>query len=122
MPLNSLEVMTATPSNWAAVFGPTLYYRPPPNPLARFLWRKRIMFETTMGLSGIEPWERVLVSLVVCVVSLLLFQSFRAYIPQILAIIQRRSAFYFFGYEPDKGAAVDRIVAGWVAGNASGDL
>ena len=49
-----------TPTTMEAVFGVELPYRPPKHPLAAFLWRQRLLLETTFGLSVLEPWEKVL--------------------------------------------------------------
>ena len=64
----ALEIMKKAYESWkrvptttSAIIGLDLPYRPPKSPLGAFLWRRRMWLETTIGLSLLEPWEKVLV-------------------------------------------------------------
>lgn len=57
---NTTDDWKRTPTAAAALFGIELPYRPPKQPLAAFLWRRRMWLETTIGLSLLEPWEKIM--------------------------------------------------------------
>ncbi|GJE93995.1 hypothetical protein PsYK624_101630 [Phanerochaete sordida] len=58
---NSLEYWRTTPSTAAALFSVEMPYRPPKSRVGAFLWRRRMWLETTMGLSVLEPWEKLMI-------------------------------------------------------------
>ena len=39
----------------------SLVYRPPNTPFKRFIWRWRMLFESTFALSMFEGWEKILI-------------------------------------------------------------
>ncbi|KAL6298820.1 hypothetical protein BKA93DRAFT_830387 [Sparassis latifolia] len=49
------------PSTLSAVFSLVLPYQPPRNKLAAYVWRKRMLFESTTGLVYLEPWEKLFI-------------------------------------------------------------
>ena len=57
---NSPDYWKRVPTTAEAIFGIELPYRPPKGRVAAFLWRQRLLLETTFGLSVLEPWEKVL--------------------------------------------------------------
>ena len=48
------------PTTLEVIFALALPYRPPESPVGAFLWRWRFWLETTIGLSLLEPWEKLL--------------------------------------------------------------
>jgi hypothetical protein len=58
---NSLAWWKTTPSTAAVLVGVEMPYRPPRSPAAALLWRRRVWLETTLGLSLLEPWEKLTV-------------------------------------------------------------
>lgn len=59
---NTLEFWKHVPSTAAAIFAIELPYRPPKHPVGAYIWRWRFWLETTIGLSLLEPWEKLLMS------------------------------------------------------------
>ncbi|KAI0916579.1 hypothetical protein AcW1_010134 [Taiwanofungus camphoratus] len=114
------ETWKRTPTTAGAVFGITLPYRPPPNSIGTVLWRKRLWFETTTGLSLLEPWEKILMLCIIYLMLTLVVTGLVKYAPQSFMMLQHRVAYYLFGYEPEK--SVGHVVAGWAAHNMSGEL
>ncbi|EMD32459.1 hypothetical protein CERSUDRAFT_99539 [Gelatoporia subvermispora B] len=88
------------PGTADVLFGLTLPYQAPRSVLARALWRRRIWFETTFALSMLEPWEKVLVMMLLYAALLLLGTGVALYLPQHLAFLHARAAYYFLGLEP----------------------
>jgi hypothetical protein len=39
----------------------SLAYKPPNTPFKRFIWRWRMLFESTFALSMFEGWEKILI-------------------------------------------------------------
>ena len=59
---NTLEFWKHVPSTLAAIFAIELPYRPPQSKFGAVVWRWRFWLETTVGLSLLEPWEKVMMS------------------------------------------------------------
>ncbi|KAI0073844.1 hypothetical protein K474DRAFT_1602620 [Panus rudis PR-1116 ss-1] len=120
---NTLEDWKRVPTTSAVIFGVELPYRPPKNSLGAFLWRKRIWIESTMGLSVLEPWEKILVLVVFYLTLTLVITGLYKLVPQQTVQLQKRLLYYFLGEESlDETTSVTRVVAGWVGRNASREL
>lgn len=120
---NSLEFWRTTPSTAAALFSVEMPYRPPKNPVGAFLWRRRMWVETTMGLSVLEPWEKVMILLIFYLLLTITATGVYRFLPQQLDVLHQRMAYYFFGHEADKSGvqAVQQLVSGLVT-NSSKEL
>ncbi|PCH42007.1 hypothetical protein WOLCODRAFT_73317 [Wolfiporia cocos MD-104 SS10] len=116
----SPETWRRVPTAAAAIFGITIPYRPPTNPIGAFLWRKRILFETTTGLALLERWEKILMLCIVYSILTLVVTGLYKYAPQYAVFVKHRTAYYLFGQEPEE--SVGRQVAGWVVRNVGGEL
>jgi len=114
----------AVPSSSAALLGISIPYQPPRDPLAAFIWRKRMLVETTMGLMLLEPWEKILMMTIMFILLSLFVTGVVTLVPQSIVLIEKRSAYYLFGHEPSvtAGDSVTRLISGWVAGNATREL
>lgn len=55
---NNFEDWKRIPTTAAVLFGMELPYNPPKSPVGAFIWWRRMLVETTIGLSALEPWER----------------------------------------------------------------
>jgi hypothetical protein len=55
--------MTTTNDGNGAIFAKDLglVYKPPNTPFRRFIWRWRMLFESTFVLSMFEGWEKILI-------------------------------------------------------------
>ncbi|TFY78077.1 hypothetical protein EWM64_g5934 [Hericium alpestre] len=56
-------------------------FEPPSSPLGALLWRHRMRFETTLGLSVLEPWEKVLYMLIFMIITTLIATAFYKLLP-----------------------------------------
>ncbi|KAI9066154.1 hypothetical protein FKP32DRAFT_1538490, partial [Trametes sanguinea] len=81
----------------SVLFNPQLPYSKPRGALATFFWRRRVWLEVTFALSMLEPWEKILIMLVLYATSLLLTVGAFLYLPQHLYFLQSRAAYYLFG-------------------------
>ncbi|KAI0700686.1 hypothetical protein C8T65DRAFT_545301, partial [Cerioporus squamosus] len=118
---NTLEDWKRIPTTASAVFGIDLPYHPPKSAVGAFLWRRRFWLETTLGLSLLEPWEKLLTLAIIYFVLTLVFTGLYRFLPQHVPVLYRRTLYYLLGNEESEIAAnsVRRLVAGWVARNAS---
>ncbi|KAF8342664.1 uncharacterized protein EI90DRAFT_3029791, partial [Cantharellus anzutake] len=66
-------------------------------PFREFIFRRRIWFETTFVLSMLEPWEKLLVLIVIIFTTALLFTGICLYLPQHLQFLRSRASFYLSG-------------------------
>ncbi|KAI0354047.1 hypothetical protein OH77DRAFT_1457071 [Trametes cingulata] len=116
---NSLEDWKRVPTTASALFGIDLPYRPPKNRVGAFLWRWRLWIETTIGLSLLEPWEKILVLTIIYLLLTLVFTGLYKFVPQQAPLVYRRLLYYFFGNEEmDVAAAsVRHLVADWTKYN-----
>ncbi|KAI0780341.1 hypothetical protein BD413DRAFT_462759 [Trametes elegans] len=89
------------------LFDPQLPYRKPDSALHRFFWRRRVWVEVTFALSMLEPWEKVLILVVIYAALLLLGTAAFFYLPHHLAFLRARAAYYLFG---STDAASDSLV------------
>ena len=140
---NSLEDWKRVPTTLDVLLGIELPYRPPKNPLAAADWRKRVLIETTFGLSVLEPWEKILIGTCVpevfvqgfltnvywppwrvlptvvtwYLILAVVFTGLYRFMPHHVPEMYRRTLYYLFG---DEVAAVSvKAVAGWAERNAS---
>ncbi|RPD56568.1 hypothetical protein L226DRAFT_609944 [Lentinus tigrinus ALCF2SS1-7] len=118
---NSLEDWKRVPNTASAVFGIELPYRPPKSAVGAFLWRWRFWLETTLGLSLLEPWEKILTLAIVYFLLTLVFTGLFRFMPSHVPEMYRRTLYYLFGNEENQITAMSmrRLVAGWVARNGS---
>ncbi|GBE85056.1 hypothetical protein BKA93DRAFT_749825 [Sparassis latifolia] len=118
----SLERWKAVPTTAEVLFSLRLPYKPPRSPVAAFIWRKRLWFETTFGLESAESWEKVLVLMVYLTPFVLLLVIIYSYLPTLVQFLQRRAVHHLTGHEPYAHATAKHVLTGWAAGNASGEL
>lgn len=71
---------------------------PPKSKLGYFLWRRRMWFESTFGLTVMEPWEKVLMLTIFAILFVLVLTGFTKYLPH-LAFMHRRAKYYLWGHE-----------------------
>lgn len=76
------------------------------SPLRKFLWRKRVWFESTFGLSVMEPWERNMVLTFFFIAWMLLTVACYRTLPNTLKFWSERTMFYLHGNETDTTARV----------------
>ncbi|RDX42033.1 hypothetical protein K466DRAFT_576461 [Polyporus arcularius HHB13444] len=87
------------PTTMQVLCGPQLPYRPPRSLVGKFLWRARVWLEVTFALSMLQPWEKVLVMVVLYLTLGLLFTAIYLYLPQRLLFLSARASYYLFGRE-----------------------
>ncbi|KAF8269454.1 hypothetical protein EI94DRAFT_1574159 [Lactarius quietus] len=87
-----------------------LVYRPPNTPFRRFIWRKRMLFESTFALSMFEGWEKILIVALMAVFWGLLITGIYRYLPYHLAFLYRRAVYYLSGTEQASGQGVEAAV------------
>ncbi|KAK0455464.1 uncharacterized protein EV420DRAFT_1234681, partial [Desarmillaria tabescens] len=75
------------------------FARSPKSQVAFFFWRWRIWFEATFALTVLEPWEKI-VLLVIMFISVTFFLAalFR-YLPEQVEKMERRVMYYLWGQE-----------------------
>ncbi|CAE6425320.1 unnamed protein product [Rhizoctonia solani] len=74
------------------------------SPLRKFLWRKRVWFESTFGLSVMEPWERNLVLTFFFISWALLTVACYRTLPSTLHFWSQRTMFYLHGHANETDA------------------
>ncbi|KAH9830208.1 uncharacterized protein C8Q71DRAFT_717316 [Rhodofomes roseus] len=116
----SPETWKRKPTTLAAIFGITIPYRPPTSPFGAFIWRKRMLFETTIGLCLLETWEKILMIVILYSIAIFAMTGLYKYAPQSAVYATQRATYYLLGQEPDPSA--DGHVAGWAARNLTGEL
>ncbi|KAF8634759.1 hypothetical protein AX15_000722 [Amanita polypyramis BW_CC] len=72
---------------------------PPKSRIGYFLWRRRLWFESTFGLTVMEPWEKMLMMTIFAVLFTLVMTGFVKYLPRNLAFMHRRAMYYLWGHE-----------------------
>ncbi|THH07002.1 hypothetical protein EW145_g3689 [Phellinidium pouzarii] len=88
-------------------------YQQPDGPLAAYIWRLYMCFSTSLALSVMEPWERVLVMSFLGMVLSLIAIGLVRYFPQFILAFLARARYYLFGED-----AAGRDVVAWDAPNA----
>ncbi|KAI0084956.1 hypothetical protein BDY19DRAFT_874202, partial [Irpex rosettiformis] len=89
----------AVPSTWDVFFSLRLPYRAPESPIAAYFWRKRVWFEVTFALTMMEPWEKMLLVLILTIISALFSYTFTYYFPVHLHFVLARAKYYFLGID-----------------------
>jgi len=116
----SPETWRRVPNTAAAIFGITIPYRPPTNRIGAFLWRKRMLLETTTGLVLLETWEKTLMLILIYLVLTFFVTGLYKFAPQYAVFVAQRTIYYLLGPESEGSAAAQ--AAGWVGRNVTGEL
>ncbi|KAG1773510.1 hypothetical protein EDD22DRAFT_206019 [Suillus occidentalis] len=66
-----------------------------------YLWRQRVKFESTLALSMLEPWEKILCLIIFSLLTMLVMIGLFQYLPQHVMVMQRRAIYYLWGQEGD---------------------
>ncbi|KAJ8590724.1 hypothetical protein M405DRAFT_789951 [Rhizopogon salebrosus TDB-379] len=66
-----------------------------------YLWKQRVKFESTLALSMLEPWEKLLCLIIFSLLTLLVMIGLFQYLPQHVVVMQRRAMYYLWGQEGD---------------------
>ncbi|KAI0339251.1 hypothetical protein BDW22DRAFT_1295767, partial [Trametopsis cervina] len=90
----SSEEFKRVPTTREVLFGIDLPYRPPKNPIAAFIWRRRIWVEMMLGLSLLEPWEKV--TILTFIYTLLAVTAFGLWklMPAHISLVEERMFYY----------------------------
>ncbi|KAF5381663.1 hypothetical protein D9615_005463 [Tricholomella constricta] len=91
------------------------FTRKPQSKFAIFLWRRRMWIESTFAFTVMEQWEKILLITIFAVMFVLLITGLIKYLPQRLAVMQRRAVYYLWGgHEGD-----ERLLAQWLSSTVS---
>ncbi|CAE6420483.1 unnamed protein product [Rhizoctonia solani] len=82
------------------------------SPVRKFLWRKRVWFESTFGLSVMEPWERNMVLTFFFIAWALLTIACYRTLPSTLKFWSERTMFYLHGYGNETDANARMLTRG----------
>ncbi|PSR76378.1 hypothetical protein PHLCEN_2v8474 [Hermanssonia centrifuga] len=96
----SIPTWKRVPSTFDVLFGLRLPYRPPPNAIGAFLWRKRVWVETTFALTMLQPWEKFMLVTIMNTLLTLLVTGLYLYFPTHLSFLFERAKYYLLGLEP----------------------
>ncbi|KAH9830210.1 uncharacterized protein C8Q71DRAFT_717379 [Rhodofomes roseus] len=107
------------PSTWDVLFRLQMPYRAPRGKLAVFLWRRRIWIETTFALSMMQPWEKVVVVCMGCLLLGLFATTGYLYFPQHVRYVCGRALYYLLGSELRVPTALKSYLVPWGEINAS---
>ncbi|KAL4250176.1 hypothetical protein ABKN59_006507 [Abortiporus biennis] len=95
----SYESWTRVPSTADVLFQLELPYTSPKSALGRCLWRWRVWFEITFALSMLQPWEKVVIMLMLHISLMFFMSTAYYYLPSHFAIIKTRTLYYLLGQE-----------------------
>ncbi|TFY50201.1 hypothetical protein EVG20_g11660 [Dentipellis fragilis] len=102
----SLHTHKPAPS-FASLFSLELApFEPPQSFLGAFLWRKRMWFETTFGLSVFEPWEKILFMIIFMTITTLIATAFVKILPAQLVSMYHRTLYYLLGLDATPALAL----------------
>ncbi|KAN0131733.1 hypothetical protein V8E53_010575 [Lactarius tabidus] len=87
-----------------------LVYKPPNTPFKRFIWRWRMLFESTFALSMFEGWEKILIVALMAVFWGLLITGIYRYLPYHVEFLYRRAVYYLLGTEQASAQGVGATV------------
>ncbi|EIW82674.1 hypothetical protein CONPUDRAFT_100974 [Coniophora puteana RWD-64-598 SS2] len=75
-------------------------YRSPykPHTLRDYLWKKRLMVETTLATSVMEPWEKLTFLTVLFILVCWVCTGLWRYIPAQMLYTERRLTYYLWGH------------------------
>ncbi|KAI6155743.1 hypothetical protein BKA82DRAFT_119950 [Pisolithus tinctorius] len=65
--------------------------------LRHYLWRRKVLIETTFAINALEPWEKMILFSVLSLLAFLLFRGVCCIFPSQLFIVQQRAAYYLWG-------------------------
>lgn len=71
--------------------------------LRHYLWRRKILIETTFAINALEPWEKMIFFSVLSLLLFLLFRGICRIFPSQLVVVQQRAAYYLWGTTPRTG-------------------
>ncbi|KAI0338360.1 hypothetical protein BDW22DRAFT_708070 [Trametopsis cervina] len=118
----SIPTWKRVPSTWDVLFSLQLPYRSPTNPVAAYLWRKRLWFETTFALTMMARWEKAVLLTFLTLFSVLLFTGIFCYFPVHLSIVLSRAKYYLSGNELPSPTGSSYSAAPVQGGNVFGAL
>jgi len=95
----SLPAWKRVPTTMDVLFSLALPYRPPESSLGAYIWRKRLWFETTFALSMLQPWEKLVLVIVVNTLLVLLVTGLYFYLPTHLTFLVGRAKYYLLGQD-----------------------
>ncbi|WVQ86064.1 hypothetical protein IAT38_008232 [Cryptococcus sp. DSM 104549] len=99
---------------------PPMYTPRPPPGIRRRLWDWSMWFQSTFALSMMQPWEKAVILSTLSIVTLLFWISVYTYLPNHLAYLSRRFAYYVYGDETAEvdllGPVGEWVEEGWVKG------
>ncbi|KAF9527244.1 hypothetical protein CPB83DRAFT_427834 [Crepidotus variabilis] len=78
------------------------FTKKPSSRLGVFFWRWRMWFESTFVFSMLEPWEKVMLLIIISFLFLLLGSSVLKYLPQHLRFLRGRAVYYLWGQDGDE--------------------
>ncbi|KAI0288328.1 hypothetical protein BC826DRAFT_882640, partial [Russula brevipes] len=81
------------------VFATDPGYRPPSSAFRRFIWKWRMWFESTLALSMLEGWEKILIVALMAMFWGLLITGIYRYLPYHLQFLYQRAIYYLSGTE-----------------------
>ncbi|KAG2074162.1 hypothetical protein BDR04DRAFT_195008 [Suillus decipiens] len=71
---------------------------PDANNFCKCVWHYKIMLETTFGISVLEPWEKLVLAIVMTLLTVLFITGCARYlIPQQFVAAQHRLSYYLWG-------------------------
>ncbi|EIW84083.1 hypothetical protein CONPUDRAFT_119658 [Coniophora puteana RWD-64-598 SS2] len=75
-----------------------------------YLWRQRVKVESTLAMSMLEPWEKLLCVIIATLFALLLMTGIYQYLPQHVSVMQKRAIYYLFGQEGEDSVLRQLVV------------
>ncbi|KAF9527241.1 hypothetical protein CPB83DRAFT_856612 [Crepidotus variabilis] len=85
------------------------YIRPPKGKLNLYLWRWRIWFEATFGLTVYETWEKWVVLSIFAFFAILFMIAIFNYLPRRLFVMRKRTAYYLWGSRSNASHGIDEV-------------
>ncbi|KAJ8488606.1 hypothetical protein ONZ45_g10875 [Pleurotus djamor] len=77
-------------------------YERPKSKIQQFFWKRRVWFEATFAFSMLEPWEKIMLFMIMFVFAALFLTGAVKYFPTHLSIMRRRAVYYLIGQEGDE--------------------
>ncbi|KIO28987.1 hypothetical protein M407DRAFT_242792 [Tulasnella calospora MUT 4182] len=101
----SKKPLRTNPPHWGDISN-----RAPAGRLERWIWRKRLWFESTFILIVLEPWEKLLVCTVFALLAVFFTWSVYYYFPAQLQFMNTRAKYYILGDEGTQPEALTFIL------------
>ncbi|KAA1477802.1 hypothetical protein DENSPDRAFT_845018 [Dentipellis sp. KUC8613] len=114
-PSRSLHAHKPAPPFASLFFLELAPFEPPQSFLGTFLWRKRMWFETTFGLSVFEPWEKILFMIIFMTITTLIATAFVKFLPAQLVGMYHRTLYYLLGPDAAPPAPGPSLNLNWTA-------